>query len=1194
MPTFTIGAGTSASFSNEIVLNGNNLTDKITFTGYTTTFTESGLPSGDTWYVNLSNQPGLSESSIGQKLSGTASSLTTHEPNGTYSFNYQTSDKRYSGGTGSFTVNGASITEDVTFSAVLYYLNFTPLSKPKTVEWGVNVSGTIKTGYGNLSFQFTNGTYYWNASAINGSFNHPLGWWRLTNGSGTVLLHNESSFAGMKIVINGKNYLNNITFARAYNITFEEVGIGNPFQWDVNLSNGLGITLDKHIIVSNDTTQVYFNSTEGNYTNGTYAGSIQILVYGSTGVRYINFTSASISETINGINPVIVYNFITQYFLTTHSLPVNGGYHSPYSKWLNASSQVHLTATSNSSFEFTGFQGTNVSSYTGMGYYSSGQYITTITMTNPITEVMDFSNYIVLTFYMQNLTSGTQWGIKLSYSSGSLVQWNNATGYYIVFDIPQGTYTYLVTGIKSTPQTNTITVSSSQEVLLQVVVSTYDVNFQEIGLQPGTDWNVGIFTTAFSSSTSGTSSILNFELPNGTYSYVSGSVYGYVSNNSSGAFTVAGNPLLIYVNWTQGNAFILQQIHHFVPIYLNTSDFSVPSGSQIPIDVNWSRYSAFENANLSNVLFMNSSFYPVYAWIEDNASSSFKNSTVWIKLNSGLAYNSSTVIYLVFQTRTRNNFNRYGYLGEASQLSATFGEYDNIALVMNKGLITQIYTNTSSVTANINPNPILNAGYGEGTRIYDGEYFTAATGYFLTPFQGSSQEVYADFNVPYYYPYAQENNVLVSYQLILGNTGTWPSPPLETNTESFLAKSQGFVVMDQSQTSWYILDDDGRYLQISGGSARQYLNSNWTSGATLTNALGNPLQSTVYSTQTSLQGDYRMSFLYNQYTEEALWQFWTNYRVSYYSPAYVPHMSALVKNTSFGSVASSYNSFYEFGLPVGTNWSIAISGPGFSKLYTTNSNLIYTYLPNGTYLYTVGSMVNGSYHSGIDGKFIPSPQSGHVIVTGAFTVQVIIFEINEVLKYNLDPEQASGVADNVTLPILAVNIQGLPAGNTTISNIISHLTAKLIARNQSQNQNLTWSLSSSRYGMIVIFLHIGKVQIRAIETGSAVVSFVAAFQLGTISEIAAGIAGPTVFTQVNTSGPPPPSGLNFSSPSSFLQSLNGPLSELFGAGPVATHLAEVATIVIAAIAAYYLERIRKLHNEADRHVQAIKKQRRSK
>ena len=863
---------------------------------------------------------------------------------------------------------------------------------------------------------------------------------------------------------------------------------------------------------------------EGNYTNATYAGSIQLTIYGLTGVRYINLTaSTSLSVIVNGTNLVFVYNFITQYFLTTSSNPVGGGYHSPYSGWFNASSKVKLTATSNSSFEFTGFQGTNTSSYTGMGYYSSGEYITTITMTNPITEVMDFNNYIVLTFYMENLTSGTQWGVKLT-QSGTLVQWNNGTEYYIVFDIAQGTYSYQITGVKSTPQSNQISVTSSTEILLQYDITTYDVNFLEEGLQSGTDWNVEIFSNSFSYTSAGTSSILNFEVPNGSYSYTTGSVYGYISNNSSGSFTVSGKSILIYVNWTQGNPLILEGIRHFVAIYLNTSDYSISAGTQVPINVNWSKYSSFENHNLSNVLFMNSTFYPLYAWIENNASSSFHNSTVWVKITSQIPYNSSMVIYLVWQSKDHNNFNKFGYLGEASQLSKLYGEYDNIGLVMNKGLLTQIYINTSALISATLSSPLLNANYTQGTKVLDGEYFTATTNPFFTPFQGSTKEVYADNSLGGYSPYALENNVLISYQLLEGNTGTWPSPPLTDSTLSFLAKTQGFVVMNQQTTNWYELDDDGKYLQISNGSVNTYLNNKWTSGNTIFDFLGSSGDVFAPSSgMTTLQGDYRISFLYNQYGQEALWQFWTNYRVSYYSPTYSPYLTEMVKNITFGSPASSYNSFYEYGLPVGTNWSIAISGSGFSKLYTTNSNLIYTYLPNGTYIYTVGSTVNGSYHSGLVNvnttHYVPNPSNGHVIVTGAFTVQYIIFTKNDLLEYDLIPGQAQYNNGSIILPIFVLNQNNQPANASVISSIWKNMSLTYIARLQNQTETIPFTFSNSGLGMFAIFFSLKVVEVKNIKASNATLSMISDFQKTAFyTGIATGIAGSASFVNVLVNG----------------------------------------------------------------------------
>jgi hypothetical protein len=285
------------------------------------------------------------------------------------------------------------------------------------------------------------------------------------------------------------NYNDNITFARAYNITFEEIGI-EAGTWDVNLSNGFGVTLHKTLVVSDNHFQIDFNSTEGNYTNSSYSGSILLTVYGPNSTRYINFTASNtMTEVVDGSNLFLVYNFITQYYLYISAYPKQGGIFSPPAGYYNESEVVSLTAAANSSYQFTGFEGSNTSSYTGYGYYSQGQYIAQITMTNSITENVTFGPYIVLTFYMENITSNTRWGVELTNSNG-LVQWDNGTGYYIVFDVQAGDYTYNVTGIKSVPQSGKLSVFNSQEVLLQFITKTYNVQFKENGLQPRTTWSI--------------------------------------------------------------------------------------------------------------------------------------------------------------------------------------------------------------------------------------------------------------------------------------------------------------------------------------------------------------------------------------------------------------------------------------------------------------------------------------------------------------------------------------------------------------------------------------------------------------------------------------------------------------------------------------------------------------------------------
>ena len=108
--------------SGSIIINGANVSISITFTEvtYIVTFTESGLTSG-TWYVNVSTT-----SQVFSEPYGTAT-ISFSEPNGTYSFTVQTGYKidKPSPSSGTFTVNGASVSETITFTKVTYTITFT-------------------------------------------------------------------------------------------------------------------------------------------------------------------------------------------------------------------------------------------------------------------------------------------------------------------------------------------------------------------------------------------------------------------------------------------------------------------------------------------------------------------------------------------------------------------------------------------------------------------------------------------------------------------------------------------------------------------------------------------------------------------------------------------------------------------------------------------------------------------------------------------------------------------------------------------------------------------------------------------------------------------------------------------------------------------------------------------------------------
>ena len=103
--------------SGSITVTGKSFNQAITFTPttksvskYTVTFTESGLPSGTTWYLNLSN---------GQKFSSTTDIISFSEPNGTYSYTIgNVSGYSPSPSSGSISINGTNVSKNISFKAI--------------------------------------------------------------------------------------------------------------------------------------------------------------------------------------------------------------------------------------------------------------------------------------------------------------------------------------------------------------------------------------------------------------------------------------------------------------------------------------------------------------------------------------------------------------------------------------------------------------------------------------------------------------------------------------------------------------------------------------------------------------------------------------------------------------------------------------------------------------------------------------------------------------------------------------------------------------------------------------------------------------------------------------------------------------------------------------------------------------------
>ena len=156
---------------------------------YTVSFSESGLPAGMAWYVNLSN---------GMTYASTSGTISIQEPNGSYSYSVASSNKTFrpSPASGSFTVNGGSVSVSITFSQTArssYTVTFSETGLPSGTLWYVIFNGANKSSTtGTITFTAPNGTYSFTVGSVSGY---------------------SVSVSSGSISVNGNNVSNTITFS---------------------------------------------------------------------------------------------------------------------------------------------------------------------------------------------------------------------------------------------------------------------------------------------------------------------------------------------------------------------------------------------------------------------------------------------------------------------------------------------------------------------------------------------------------------------------------------------------------------------------------------------------------------------------------------------------------------------------------------------------------------------------------------------------------------------------------------------------------------------------------------------------------------------------------------------------------------------------------------------------------------------
>ena len=498
-------------YSGTITVNGGAVPVSVPFTevNYTATFAESGLPSGYTWYVNLSN--GVNSGAI------TGTSYSFSLPNGTYSYTISTTDKIYASSlsSGTITVNGGSVSNLFTFSKVFYSVSFTESGLPSGTTWSVTLNGTTKNSTSStISFTEINGTYLYIISI-------------------TDKIYSPTSPYG-SVSVNGNPVSDTATFsAVSYTAAFTETGLSSGTAWYVNLSNG------------NTSGAITGTAYSFSLTNGSYTYTI------STSDRIYSPSPSSGTFTVNGAS---VSNSVKFSIVNYSATFTESGLPSGTLWYVNLSNGMKSGAINGTSYSFTLTNGSysyNIATTDKIYHANAGSI--TVNGKN-MKQAINFTKFTyAVTFKESSLPSGITWYVNLTngIKSGPI------TGSSYSFNLSNGSYSFSTTtagkSYLASPSSGTFTVNgASVSNSISFTEIKFTVTFTESGLAANTTWYVNLSDGIKSGPITGTSFTLN--LTNGTYTYTVSNVTGYTNLAPSGNISVNGNNLSEAIAFTQNTS----------------------------------------------------------------------------------------------------------------------------------------------------------------------------------------------------------------------------------------------------------------------------------------------------------------------------------------------------------------------------------------------------------------------------------------------------------------------------------------------------------------------------------------------------------------------------------------------------------------------------------------------------------------
>jgi hypothetical protein len=475
---------------------------------YRLAFTATGLPSGVTWYVNLSG------GSVATSRNTTSTLIVFYETGGSYSYAAGTINSPWPEPVTSGTVN-LTTNQTVTVRFVEHYrVGFSETGLPSGTRWSVTFGGntTSSTSYV-FAFYPPNGTYSYTIGSVSGYSDHPS--------SGSVTVSGS-----------GQNVSVTYSTAPVYGVVFHETGLAPGTTWSVVLSGKVG---------SSSTANITFPEA-----NGTYNWSL-----GSLG-RYSGSPSSG-SVTVSGSNQTVTITYVSAYYVFFNEVGLAPG--TTWTVTLGSQSTSSTTSTLGFSSLRNGTYNYAVGPVNGytLNRSSGSVAVNGATVYIAVSYTIVRGSYYVL-FAETGLPSKTTWAVDLAGS------WGNSSTTTDPFTETNGSYSFLIpslVGYAPKPASGTVTVAGhNQSVYVTFRAINYTLTFTESGLPSGANWSVTLTIPAGGSghaSNASTTGSIGFVETLGYDGFsVATSASGYYASPSSGTVYLNGTNQTVAVTFSQG------------------------------------------------------------------------------------------------------------------------------------------------------------------------------------------------------------------------------------------------------------------------------------------------------------------------------------------------------------------------------------------------------------------------------------------------------------------------------------------------------------------------------------------------------------------------------------------------------------------------------------------------------------------